>query len=150
MEVWGSASWPMRRFSWRIHWVALLKQGGWMSDVLSFVEIDGLQAELLPARTVLTAGYLSYFGGGWEYFDFKGGPGGHGGDGGNGNTAGDGYGGDGGVAIAVVSNNENHGGEQYNTAYASADGGDGYGGNVDADGGNGGHGGDGLHHSKTH
>jgi len=65
------------------------------------MSFEDLNVELLPARTVMSAGAFGGFGG-------------VGGDGG-----------DGGVAVAVNAGNINFGGEQTNTAVADASGGDG-------------------------
>ena len=108
-----------------------------MTEALSFADIDGQHAELLPARTVLTT---------YGYGD----DGGDGGDGGDYNTGGDGgYGGDGGDAYADADAKDNYvfsysgDAELENTAVAvGGDGGDANGGDVHADGGDGGDGGD--------
>ncbi|HET9254385.1 MAG TPA: hypothetical protein VFO16_04170 [Pseudonocardiaceae bacterium] len=84
-----------------------------MSDALSFVEIDGQHAELLPARTVMSLVHTGGCNGG------KGGTGGNGGDG------------RGGVGINLLDITLT--GDQYNNA---ANGQGGNGGN--ANGGNGG------------
>lgn len=89
-------------------------------DVLSWAEIDGQQAELLPARTV-----LSTFGSHSGWADWGGG---------DLNVGGTGQGGQGGDALAVVADNNNYGLVQINIAIAFAgDGGDGYGGDVDTE-----------------
>jgi hypothetical protein len=108
--------------------------------MLGWADIEGQRVELLPARTVLTTGCYNY-NGHWNYDDWT--FGGDAGDGGDGNEGGDGVGGDGGDAHAIVANNENHGGIQVNMAFAFGGvGGYGFGGGVDADGGDGGYGGD--------
>jgi hypothetical protein len=98
-----------------------------MSDALSFVEIDGQHAELLPARTVLSLFSGCGCGG-------KGGAGGYedgGGRGGNGGVGGDGGVGRGGLGLNLL--NINAFGDQTNSA------GDGIGGaGGSADGGAGG------------
>lgn len=103
-----------------------------MFEALSFADIAGQHAELLPARTVLTThGY--------------GDDGGNGGDGGDYNTGGEGgEGGDGGDAAALIIEPHSYGdSEQENVAIAAGgDGGDANGGDVHADGGHGGDGGD--------
>lgn len=104
-------------------------------DVLGWAELDAQQVELLPARTVLSAFGPCHSGGAGD-------DGGTGGDGGHDNTGGKGEGGDGGDATAVVAGNENYGFLQINIAIAEGGaGGDGYGGDVDASGGDGGEGG---------
>jgi len=121
-----------------------------MSDALSFADIEGLRAELLPARTVMSA--FGYTGDG-----DNGGNGGEGGDnnkGGPANGGNGGTGGDGGPANAEVHGNFNIGYENYaevkqeNFATAiggsggSADGGDGGTGGASGFGGDGARGGD--------
>jgi hypothetical protein len=100
---------PMKQLSSRITGTTFPRRI-LMSDALSFAEIDGQHAELLPARTVMSM--FSAGGGGG-----RGGNGGHGGTGGVGrgglginllnlnlfgdqtNSAGDGTGGAGGAAL---------------------------------------------------
>lgn len=113
-----------------------------MSNALSIAEIDELRVEFLPARTVMTTlgnlnlGEFSSGGAGDD--------GGTGGSGGAGNTGGAGTGGPGGDGHAVVVRPENHSllGPQINLALAFGGlGGTGFGGDVNAPGGDGGRGG---------
>jgi hypothetical protein len=103
-----------------------------MTDALSFVEIDGQEVELLPARTVLSLFNTGGCGNGGGGHD----GGGHDGDGGGGRGGNGGYGGDGGTGrggLGVNLLNINLFGDQDNSA------GNGFGGDGgNANGGNGG------------
>ncbi len=87
-----------------------LPEEDFMSDALSFVEIDGQRAELLPARTVLSLVSTCGCGGG----GYGHGGGGQAGDGGNGGVGGNGGTGRGGLGINLL--NVNLFGDQTNSA----------------------------------
>lgn len=120
-----------------------------MANALSITEIDEQRVDFLPARTVLTT--LGNFALGNFSSGGPGDDGGTGGTGGNGNTGGVGMGGQGGEGHAVVGGNENSGliSPQINVALAfGGHGGDGVGGNVSANGGDGGRGGHDFYNFK--
>lgn len=97
---------------------------------LTWAEIDGQRAELLPARTVLSAAFDAWY--------FGGDDGGSAGDGGDGGYGGPGVGGDGGNGgHAIVADNVNNGFIQINVAIGGPGGYGGEGDGGDADGGDG-------------